>query len=120
MLLWLWRRLAAVAPTGLLAWEPPYAMGAALKSKKKKKKKKKETPHVGRNPVGLMSPEAMSLSLKYLAYSSIKYSPGTCRNKRRHSSLEDLSSCWKFLGQTSKALGGFLGFVLFVLSFCLF
>ena len=27
---------------GLLAWELPYAAGAALKSKKKKKKKKKE------------------------------------------------------------------------------
>ena len=31
-LLWLWCRLAA----GPLAWEPPYAMGVALKSKKKK------------------------------------------------------------------------------------
>ena len=30
-LLWLWYRLAAVAPIGLLAWEPPYATGAALK-----------------------------------------------------------------------------------------
>ena len=35
-LLWLWFRLAAEAPIGPLAWEPPYAMGAALKSKKKK------------------------------------------------------------------------------------
>ena len=31
-LLWLWCRLAAVAPIGPLAWELPYAMGAALKS----------------------------------------------------------------------------------------
>ena len=38
VLLWLWCRLAAVAPIGPLAWEPPYAMGAALKSKKKKKR----------------------------------------------------------------------------------
>ena len=30
-LLWLWCRPAAVAPIGPLAWEPPYAMGAALK-----------------------------------------------------------------------------------------
>ena len=37
-LLWLWRRLAAVAPIGPLAWEPPYAVGAALKRQKKKKK----------------------------------------------------------------------------------
>ena len=40
--LWLWRRAAAVAPIGPLAWALPYAVGAALKSKKKKKKKKKE------------------------------------------------------------------------------
>ena len=32
-LLWLWPRLAAVAPTQPLAWEPPYASGAALKRK---------------------------------------------------------------------------------------
>ena len=36
-LLWPWRRLAATAPIRPLAWEPPYAMGAALKSKKIKK-----------------------------------------------------------------------------------
>jgi len=36
-LLWLWRRPAAVVPIGPLAWEPPYAAGAALKSQKKKK-----------------------------------------------------------------------------------
>ena len=36
--LWLWRRPSAVALTGPLAWELPYAAGAALKSKKKKKK----------------------------------------------------------------------------------
>ena len=33
--LWLWCSLAAVAPIQLLAWEPPYAMGAALKDKNK-------------------------------------------------------------------------------------
>ena len=37
-LLWLWCRLAAVALIQSLAWEPPYAVGAALKKKKKKKK----------------------------------------------------------------------------------
>ena len=34
----LWCRLAAVAPIGPLAWEPPCAMGAALKSRKKENK----------------------------------------------------------------------------------
>ena len=38
-LLWLWRKLAAVAPIGPLAWEPPNATGVALKKKKKKRKK---------------------------------------------------------------------------------
>jgi len=37
--LWLWRRLAATAPIRPLAWEAPYAVGAALKDKKTKKKK---------------------------------------------------------------------------------
>ena len=34
MLLWLWHRLAAVSLLGPLAWEPPYAMGVALKNKR--------------------------------------------------------------------------------------
>ena len=34
---WLWCRLVAVALIRPLAWEPPYAMCAALKSQKKKK-----------------------------------------------------------------------------------
>ena len=33
-LLWLWDRPGAVVPIGPLSWEPPYAAGAALKSKK--------------------------------------------------------------------------------------
>ena len=41
VLLWLWRRPAATAPTGPLAWEPPCAVGVALKQHKTKKKKKK-------------------------------------------------------------------------------
>ena len=42
-LLWLWHRLAAVASLGPLAWEPSYAMGAALEKDKRPKKKKKKT-----------------------------------------------------------------------------
>ena len=47
-LLWLWGRPAATALSRLLAWDPPYAEGAAqeiattTKDKKTKKKKKKE------------------------------------------------------------------------------
>ena len=36
VLLWLWPRLAAVALIRALAWQPPYAGGAALKSQKKR------------------------------------------------------------------------------------
>ena len=39
-LLWLWRRPAATALIGPLAWEPPYAAGAAQEMAKKTKKKK--------------------------------------------------------------------------------
>ena len=35
--LWLWRRLAATAPIGPLAWEPPYATGAAQEMAKRQK-----------------------------------------------------------------------------------
>ena len=47
VLLWLWRRPVATAPIGPLAWEPPYAVGAAqeiattTKDKKTKKTKTK-------------------------------------------------------------------------------
>ena len=37
VLLWQWRSPAATAPTGPLAWEPPYAMGVALKKQTNKK-----------------------------------------------------------------------------------
>ena len=34
-LLWLWSSLAGAAPIRPLAWEPPYAEGAAMKRRKK-------------------------------------------------------------------------------------
>ena len=47
-LLWLWCRLAAVAlirPLAYMeAWEPPYAVGAALKRQKTKTKTKTKKP----------------------------------------------------------------------------
>ena len=39
-LLWLWHRPVATAPIGPLAWEPPYAAGAAQEIAKRQKKKK--------------------------------------------------------------------------------
>ena len=54
-LLWLWRRLAAAAPIRPLAWELPYAVGAALKKKKKKKKKKRGSSYCGSVETNLTS-----------------------------------------------------------------
>jgi len=41
-LLWLWCRPVALAPVQPLAWEPPYTMGVALKSKNKQTNKTKK------------------------------------------------------------------------------
>ena len=38
-LLWLWHRPVATVLIRPLAWEPPYAVGAAQRDSKKKKKK---------------------------------------------------------------------------------
>ena len=63
-LLWLWRRPVATAPIRPLAWEPPYAAGAAQEiatittttttTKDKKKKEKK-------NPVGIFIGRVLNL-----------------------------------------------------------
>ena len=42
VLLWLWCRLAAIAPIRPLAWEPPYDVGVALEKRQKDKKTKKK------------------------------------------------------------------------------
>ena len=49
--LWLWCRLVATAPVGLLAWEPepPYALGGLKKDQKRRKKKKKKMLGIGRS-----------------------------------------------------------------------
>ena len=41
-LLWPWRRPVATVLIHPLAWEPPYATGAALKRQKEKKKKERK------------------------------------------------------------------------------
>ena len=43
---WLWLWLAATALTGPLAWEPPHAVGVALKRQKTKKINFLKAPHV--------------------------------------------------------------------------
>ena len=46
MLLWLWRSPVAVTLIIPLGWEPPYAVGAALKKKNQKKHKTYEMMYV--------------------------------------------------------------------------
>ena len=49
-LLWLWCRPAATALIRPLGWEPPYAVGAALKRQKTKKKKgSSDEPNINPN-----------------------------------------------------------------------
>ena len=50
-------RPVAIAPIGPLTWEPPYAVGAALKRQKKKKKKDKDSVksyHPDTTPVNIL------------------------------------------------------------------
>ena len=65
VLLWLWCRLAAVAPNRPLAWESPYAMGVALKMPKKKKKKKFFSMMVYHSIVNLVPCFCKDLSLLF-------------------------------------------------------
>ena len=63
-LLWLWCRPVGIAPIRALAWEPPYAAGAALeKTKKNPKNQKPENQHVIR-----LSPAEQTV-VKYYAMS---------------------------------------------------
>ena len=43
-----WRRLVATTPIRPLAWEPPYAAGAALEKKAKRQKKKERKERLSR------------------------------------------------------------------------
>ena len=46
LLLWLWCKPAAAAPIRPLAWEPPYAVGAALEKTKDKNKQTDKTKKI--------------------------------------------------------------------------
>ena len=48
VLLWLWHRLVVTTPIRSLAWEPPYAGGAALEKGKKTKNKTNKYQKMGR------------------------------------------------------------------------
>ena len=54
-LVWLWRRPVATDLIRPLAWEPPYAMGAALEKTKRQKDKKKKQNTWTKNDVWLIN-----------------------------------------------------------------
>ena len=65
VLLWLWYRLAAIAPIQLLAWEFPYAASVALKSKSKsknKKEKRKKKEKILRKKIPSRGPQTRDLA----------------------------------------------------------
>ena len=49
--LWLWCRLAAVAPIRPLAWEPPYAAGEAQEMAKRQRQKQNKTKNKQKTPI---------------------------------------------------------------------
>ena len=57
VLLWLWCRPAATVPIGPLAWEPPYAAGAAQEMVKRQNKQTKTNKQKKHNMIkwGLIS-----------------------------------------------------------------
>ena len=84
VLLWLWCGLAAAARIQPLAWEVPYATGAALtrqktkdEKKKRKKKKKKERKQSG---VQQLPPSCglLLLSVRALSTPDCVISPPSC------------------------------------------
>jgi len=64
-LLWLWQRPVAAAPIQPLAWEPPYAVGAAQEIAKKDKKKKKDSTF---NSFGYIPRNGIVMAVPFLIF----------------------------------------------------
>ena len=73
-LLWLWRRAVAAALIRPLAWEPPYATGAAQRNSKKPKSQKKKrklfkwVTETGTSQ--LLGPHCLSVLFIYLLFTA--------------------------------------------------
>ena len=87
LLLWLWRRLAATAPIGPLAWGPPCAVGVALKKHKNKQK------NITKWSVFLLSPvfghrfvilDSDDYVLKYMESNPAQFSPEALLSIQNH------------------------------------
>ena len=68
VLLWLWRRPAATAPIRPLAWEPPYATGAAPQRQKAKtnKQTKKKPPRLQTKPQNYSNQNSLAITQKQI------------------------------------------------------
>ena len=85
VLLSLWHRLAAVAPIWplwLLAWEPPYATGVALKSKTKQKPQNETSSGFCRLAQSWGAPWVLSHAIYNYAWAFAFCFHGACRSTR--------------------------------------
>ena len=83
--LWLWCRPAAASPIRPLAWEPPYAAGAALE---KIKRKKKMLPQI---------PMSRSFDNCYVMGHSNVYTPPRSRVQKRKDGADSLPCGFSFI-----------------------
>ena len=105
--LWLWCRLAAVAPTRALAWEPPYA---AVKSKKKKGQVKSNEETTRQSQVkgqftkqlaqGLQQCQLPETQRRLLQLKEAKEMPQLCDMR----CWEAGGDCWKFKDDLGKLM----------------
>ena len=78
-LLWLWCKPAAVVPIQSLAWEPPYAAGATLKSKREKEgKREREDRERGKKERTKESYISCSFASRYTIMSVIGIHTAAC------------------------------------------
>ena len=110
-LLWLWRRLGATAPTGPLAWESPYAVGAVLeKAKRPKKRQKKISASIDVYPDDLCHSSStgktfwIQVQLESLVgdFKLQNHTDYSLSNSNRVQHFSHLGSCVSFLGTHSE------------------
>ena len=89
-LLWLWRRPAATAPIRPLAWQPPYAVGAALEKAKRQTHihthTHTHTKHKQRSPGQPISSRTMHSAPKRRQSISLCFSERLLASAPQHSS----------------------------------
>ena len=77
-LLWLWSRLAAVAPIRPLAWELPYAAGVTLKNKTNKQTNKKPTKKQNKTKPTVCQTQIILFPSKFLQRYFVSFFSSLC------------------------------------------